>query len=35
LPGSALRNPSHTISAVAERAMDVILGVHPRDRWPT
>lgn len=34
LPGSALRNPSHTISAVAERAMDVILGVHPHDRWP-
>jgi cholesterol oxidase len=35
LPASALRNPSHTISAVAERAMDVILGVHPRDRWPS
>jgi choline dehydrogenase-like flavoprotein len=35
LPGSPLRNPSHTISAVAERAMDVILGVHPRDRWPS
>ncbi|HUQ03415.1 MAG TPA: GMC family oxidoreductase [Kofleriaceae bacterium] len=34
-PGSALRNPSHTISAVAERAMDIILGVHPRDRWPS
>ncbi len=34
LPGTALRNPSHTISAVAERAMDVILSVHPRDRWP-
>lgn len=35
LPGSPLRNPSHTIAAVAERALDVILGVHPRDRWPT
>jgi cholesterol oxidase len=35
LPSSPLRNPSHTISAVAERAMDVILGVHARDAWPS
>lgn len=34
LPGNPLRNPSHTIAAVAERALDVILGVHRRDAWP-
>ncbi len=26
LPGNPLRNPSHTIAAVAERALDIILG---------
>jgi cholesterol oxidase len=26
LPGNPLRNPSHTIAAIAERALDVILG---------
>ncbi|MBE7448131.1 MAG: GMC family oxidoreductase [Kofleriaceae bacterium] len=35
LPGSPFRNPSHTIAAVAERAMDVILGVHAPTTWPT
>lgn len=35
LPGSPFRNPSHTIAAVAERAMDVILGVHPYWYWPS
>jgi cholesterol oxidase len=35
LPGSPFRNPSHTIAAVAERAMDVILGVHDASVWPT
>jgi choline dehydrogenase-like flavoprotein len=34
LPGSPLRNPSHTIAAVAERAMDVILGVYAAGTWP-
>jgi cholesterol oxidase len=35
LPANPLRNPAHTIAAVAERALDVILGVHPPERWPT
>jgi cholesterol oxidase len=35
LPGNPMRNPAHTIAAVAERALDVILGVHPPDRWPS
>ncbi len=35
LPGNPLRNPSHTIAAVAERALDVILGVHPWTDWPS
>ncbi len=35
LPGNPLRNPSHTIAAVAERALDVILGVHKWNEWPT
>lgn len=34
LPGNPMRNPSHTIAAVAERALDVILGVHRPDAWP-
>jgi choline dehydrogenase-like flavoprotein len=34
LPGNPLRNPSNTIAAVAERALDVILGVHRPDAWP-
>jgi cholesterol oxidase len=34
LPANPLRNPAHTIAAVAERALDVILGVHRSDRWP-
>ncbi len=34
LPGSPFRNPSHTIAAVAERAMDVILGVYAPGVWP-
>jgi cholesterol oxidase len=34
LPGNPLRNPAHTIAAVAERALDVMLGVHARDDWP-
>jgi cholesterol oxidase len=34
LPGNPLRNPSHTIAAVAERALDVILGVHRPEAWP-
>jgi cholesterol oxidase len=34
LPGNPLRNPSHTIAAIAERALDVILGALPPDRWP-
>jgi cholesterol oxidase len=34
LPGNPMRNPSHTIAAVAERALDVILGVHPPTTWP-
>jgi cholesterol oxidase len=35
LPGNPMRNPSNTIAAVAERALDVILGVSRPDRWPT
>jgi choline dehydrogenase-like flavoprotein len=35
LPANPLRNPAHTIAAVAERALDVILGVHRADHWPT
>ncbi|HEX2687999.1 MAG TPA: GMC family oxidoreductase [Kofleriaceae bacterium] len=35
LPANPLRNPAHTIAAVAERALDVILGVHRPDHWPT
>jgi cholesterol oxidase len=34
LPGNPLRNPSHTIAAVAERALDVILGVQRPEAWP-
>jgi cholesterol oxidase len=34
LPGNPLRNPSNTIAAVAERALDVILGVHRPEAWP-
>ncbi|HTM19889.1 MAG TPA: GMC family oxidoreductase [Kofleriaceae bacterium] len=34
LQTSPLRNPSHTIAAVAERAMDVILGVYGSSTWP-
>lgn len=34
LPGNPMRNPSHTIAAVAERAMDVILGGKP-ETWPS
>ena len=34
LPGSPFRNPAHTIAAVAERALDVILGVHSSTYWP-
>jgi hypothetical protein len=33
LPGSPLRNPSNTIGAVAEKAMDVILGVPGAPTW--
>jgi cholesterol oxidase len=33
LPANPLRNPSHTIAAVAERALDVILGRSATD-WP-
>jgi choline dehydrogenase-like flavoprotein len=35
LPANPLRNPAHTIAAVAERALDVILGVHRAERWPS
>jgi len=35
LPGNPLRNPSHTIAAVAERALDVILGVRKTNDWPS
>ncbi len=35
LPGNPMRNPSHTIAAIAERALDVILGVHPAKAWPS
>jgi hypothetical protein len=34
LPLSPLRNPANTIAAVAERAMDVILGVTAPGTWP-
>jgi choline dehydrogenase-like flavoprotein len=34
LPGNPLRNPSNTIAAVAERALDVILGAQRPDAWP-
>jgi len=33
LPGSPLRNPSHTIAALAERAMDVITGARGPGDW--
>ncbi|HEU0029054.1 MAG TPA: GMC family oxidoreductase [Kofleriaceae bacterium] len=33
LPGNPMRNPSHTIAAIAERALDVILGVRRADDW--
>ncbi|MGZ3422466.1 MAG: GMC family oxidoreductase N-terminal domain-containing protein [Polyangiales bacterium] len=33
LPGSPFRNPSNTIAAVAEKAMDVILGVPGAPTW--
>jgi cholesterol oxidase len=33
LPANPLRNPSHTIAAVAERALDVILGARRHDDW--
>ena len=29
LPGNPMRNPSHTIAAVAERALDTLLGARP------
>lgn len=32
-PASCFRNPSHTISAIAEKAMDVILGVPGAPTW--
>jgi hypothetical protein len=35
LPGNPLRNPSHTIAAVAERALDVILGARGAEDWPS
>jgi cholesterol oxidase len=35
LPGNPMRNPSHTIAAVAERALDVILGVRAAGDWPS
>lgn len=34
LPGNPLRNPSNTIAAVAERALDVILGAQRPEAWP-
>jgi cholesterol oxidase len=34
LPGNPMRNPSHTIAAVAERALDVILDIHKSTEWP-
>ena len=34
LPGTPMRNPSHTIAAVAERALDVILGARQASDWP-
>lgn len=34
LPGNPMRNPSNTIAAVAERALDVILGVQRPGVWP-
>ena len=33
LPGTVMRNPSNTIAAVAEKAMDVILGVPGAPSW--
>jgi len=33
LPGTVMRNPSNTIAAVAEKAMDVILGVPGAPTW--
>ncbi|MDB4959081.1 MAG: Cholesterol oxidase [Myxococcales bacterium] len=33
LPGNPMRNPSHTIAAIAERALDVILGARAAERW--
>ena len=35
LPGNPLRNPSNTIAAIAERALDVILGATHPDAWPS
>ncbi len=35
LPLSPLRNPANTIGAVAERALDVILGVYAPGVWPS
>ncbi|MBS1121818.1 MAG: Cholesterol oxidase [Deltaproteobacteria bacterium] len=35
LPGNPMRNPSHTIAAVAGRALDVILGAHAPGEWPS
>jgi cholesterol oxidase len=35
LPGSPQRNPSHTIAAIAERALDVIVGGVAASDWPT
>jgi cholesterol oxidase len=35
LPSTPMRNPSNTIAAVAERAMDVILGVYSSSTWPS
>ncbi len=35
VPGGVYRNPSNTIAAIAERAMDVILGVYAPTLWPS
>jgi cholesterol oxidase len=35
LPGNPMRNPSHTIAAVAERALDVIVGGQNPAQWTT
>jgi choline dehydrogenase-like flavoprotein len=32
-PASCWRNPSHTIAAIAEHAMDMILGVVGAPAW--